>query len=274
MFVLFYPLSIITPFFAGKHGKTPLGDLSTIICSYDVTEGYSSNSLSSYFHDLGWRSRAYNMVTSWLGQGSNSLGGNYGEASPADLGLDLTSLDGQSCHAAPDETTAVYGNSLSALSAAELTRRIVHFRDLPSDMQFPDASFSDMQNIMYGAKQEDSQLFPTVQWGGMTADTSIYVQSALNISAVQQQSNGNWRIFSKLGAGFSSSRMVGEITNNAYACLPMYDSDGNVETNAGFEFTISVRGSVAMDTSLTKAEDVVHSAVVQTVSAILDGKLK
>lgn len=107
-----------------------------------------------------------------------------------------------------------------AFSAAEFTRRIVQFRDLPSDMQYPNATFADMQNIMYGAKQQDSQLFPTVQWGGMTADISIFLQSALDMTEVQQQSNGQWRIFSKLGAGFSSSRLVGEITNNAYACLP------------------------------------------------------
>ena len=36
----------------GKHGPTPLGDLATIVCSYDHTMGYSSNSLSSYFHDI------------------------------------------------------------------------------------------------------------------------------------------------------------------------------------------------------------------------------
>ena len=46
----------------GKHGETPLGDLSTIVCSYDTTEGYSSNSLSSYFHDIGWRSFANALV--------------------------------------------------------------------------------------------------------------------------------------------------------------------------------------------------------------------
>jgi hypothetical protein len=63
--------------FAGKHGATPLGDLATIICSYDSTQGYSSNSLSSYMHDLGWRQRAHDMVTDWLGRPSESLGGNY-----------------------------------------------------------------------------------------------------------------------------------------------------------------------------------------------------
>jgi hypothetical protein len=62
----------------GNHGKTALGDLSTIIASYDHTMGYSSNSLSSYFHDLGWRTRINELVTgSWLNRPTNSLGGNY-----------------------------------------------------------------------------------------------------------------------------------------------------------------------------------------------------
>ena len=98
---------------AGKNGKTPLGDLSTIICSYDTTKGYSSNSLSSFFHDLGWRERAHNMVTSWLGQETESLGGNYGEATPSDLGFSIETLDGQTCEAVADVPSVVYGNSLS-----------------------------------------------------------------------------------------------------------------------------------------------------------------
>jgi hypothetical protein len=95
----------------GKNGVTELGDLATIICSYDTTAGYSSNSLSSYFHDIGWRGRANGLVQDWLLAGSNStfaagaaavhgrekgdddaadptaqsLGGNYGEATPSDL---------------------------------------------------------------------------------------------------------------------------------------------------------------------------------------------
>ena len=43
---------------SGKKGITPFGDLATIICSYDHTAGYTSNSLSSYFHDIGWRDRS------------------------------------------------------------------------------------------------------------------------------------------------------------------------------------------------------------------------
>jgi hypothetical protein len=53
-----------------------------------------------------------------------------------------------------------------------------------------------------------------------------------------------------------------------------YDVDGNAEVNAGFEFTLSVRGSVAMDTSLEQAEAVVHTAVVELVQAVLEGKIR
>lgn len=77
-----------------KHGKTLLGDLATIVCSYDTTAGYSSNSLSSYFHDLGWRDRIHGLVTGkWLGRSNETLGGNYGEVSPTDLGFILSCKD-------------------------------------------------------------------------------------------------------------------------------------------------------------------------------------
>lgn len=43
--------------------------------------------------------------------------------------------------------------------------------------------------------------------------------------------------------------------------------------NAGWEFTLSVRGSVALDTSLAKAEQVVITAVRKVIGALLSGKL-
>lgn len=84
---------------SGKHGPTQLADLATVICSYDTTAGYSSNSLSSYFHDLGWRGRLNDLVQNWLlkdqtakeTEVSQTLGGNYGEVTPSDLTLDVTS---------------------------------------------------------------------------------------------------------------------------------------------------------------------------------------
>ena len=37
----------------GKNGKTLFGDLVSVVNSYDHTVGYSSNSLSRYFHEIG-----------------------------------------------------------------------------------------------------------------------------------------------------------------------------------------------------------------------------
>lgn len=56
----------------------------------------------------------------------------------------------------------------------------------------------------------------------MSADISVFVQSALNITEVENASQGKFRIFSKLGDGWSTSRYRGEIVLNAYSCLPRY----------------------------------------------------
>lgn len=138
----------------GKHGLTVLGDLATIICSYDTTAGYSSNSLSSYFHDLGWRDRIDTLVQNWLLVGSSdttqSLGGNYGEATPSDLSYNVTSAhsvssDPHVCPADKDPWPTIYSNSLSALSAAEMVRRISLHREIPQELQFPGAEWRDIQ---------------------------------------------------------------------------------------------------------------------------------
>ena len=271
----------------GKHGLTELGDLATVICSYDETAGYSSNSLSSYFHDIGWRDRINGLVQNWLLKEDNltlskqqrlrsdlpqTLGGNYGEATPSDLTLTVTPStpvsaldsdrvgsdrtkrqdtaatasnlkDDQMCEADRDPWPTVYSNSLSALSAAELVRRLALHRELPESLRFPGTSWRDvqvgvfpilcmyiciytiyiylylciyirymltyrvsttilhLQTILYGATE--SIFFPGQVWGGMTADTAIFTQAALDLPSLLQtwnaQDSGQWRIFSKLG---------------------------------------------------------------------------
>eukprot|EP01038_Epipyxis_sp_PR26KG_P011422 gene11422-15306_t len=133
----------------GKHGSTPLGDLATIICSYDTTAGYSSNSLSSYFHDIGWRSRINNLVQNWinLNNVTQSLGGNYGEATPSDLSFLFTNNNDKSdqCEADKDPWPVLYSNSISALTAAEMTRRIVQHQNIKDELKFPGVEWMDVQ---------------------------------------------------------------------------------------------------------------------------------
>ena len=279
----------------GMHGRTLLGDLATIITSYDETMNYSSNSLAGWFNGIALRARENALVQDWLGSVSplsepQSLGGNYGEPEPPDIAgppviLSSNSLNvqemgsnslrkTQQCTLASD-TSGIYANSLSALSQAELVRRLVQHRDLQPDLQFPGVRWADIQQLLYGAGGIRGSLFPGQRWGGMTADTAIFVQSALNMSAVQKMSQGNWRIFSKLGAGYSTSREVGEIVTTASACVPLASPrEGEQEREQAYvEFSLSVRGSAPNDPSLERAQKLVWDAVRLLVEGVTAGEI-
>lgn len=252
-------------FVNGKHGPdTQLGDLATVICSYDSTAGYSSNSLSSYFHDLGWRDRINSVVLNqWLQVPSDqTLGGNYGEATPSDLGFTVGApATATGCPADKDPWPVKYSNSISALTAVELTRRLVHHREMEESLRFPGVEWADVRDLLYGA--ESSGLFPGQRWGGMTADTAIFLQSSSAMQSLLVENpatlaDGRWRIFSKLGAGYSSSRYVGEIVSNAHACVPTVE---NGVVAGGLEVTITVRGSIAKDASLSTVDLRVQAAM-------------
>ena len=166
------------------------------------------------------------------------------------------------CNADKDPWPNVYSNTISSLTAAELTRRLALHKEIKSSLRFPGLLDTDAINILNG--EENSIFFPNQVNGGMSADTAIFVQSSLkNVDLIN--SNEEWRIFSKLGDGFSTSRERGEIVNNAYVCLPQMDQ--------GIEFTINVRGSVINDYDTSQAESKVLEAMKQTIGAILNGVL-
>jgi hypothetical protein len=132
----------------GKHGTTPFGDLATVVCSYDSTAGYSSNSLSSYFHDIGWRDRINYLLQNWLKVSNQTLGGNYGEATPSDLGMtatETTDEKSETCAMDKDPWPTKYDNTISALTEVELTRRIALHRELSEEFRFPETTWNDMQ---------------------------------------------------------------------------------------------------------------------------------
>lgn len=259
----------------GRLGFTPLGDLATIVCSYDRTKNYTSNSLARYFHDIGGRQQADWLVREWLGaRDGESFGGNYGEPTPPDLGFTLTAADPprpqeaangvttQSCALDPDHSGIVIPNALSALTMVELLKRIVLHRDLPPALRLPGVQWKDVQQELYGSGGGTQSLFPTVEWGGMTADTAIFMQDAAqNVMRHygDPQTGGEWRIFSKLGAGFSSSRHVGEIVHNAYGCFPA----------PGVELLYSARASVAGDAELRAAEATLRAGINAGIRAVL-----
>lgn len=231
----------------GKHGSTPLADLVTIICSYDRTANYTSNALARWFLDLGGRPRLEDLTKRWLGDLA-SLGGNYGEPSPQDLRFGEVNVNNKWCPIAPNHSEdGSLGNSLSALDIAELLRRLVMHRELPISDRFPGLQWEDIELMLYGGRgnnNSENSLFPAdLTVGGMSADTSVYLQKAVNPKAFNQ-SAGKWKIHSKLGAGYSTSRNVGEITSVAYGCFPVLDNNGAPIMDQGLELVVASRAIV------------------------------
>ena len=86
-------------------------------------------------------------------------------------------------------------------------------------------------------------------------------------------------MFSKLGAGYSTSRSVGEIVTAGYACVPAFDfsddqyecSDCDGPSYGGLEFALAARASVSGDTLLVGAQERVRAAVDAAVGALARG---
>ena len=52
---------------------------------------------------------------------------------------------------------------------------------------------------------------------------------------LEASTKGRWRVFSKLGFGYSRG---GEFVNAGYACIPVFDDNGDIKTDWGKEFFI------------------------------------
>lgn len=204
-----------------------LGDLVTSIHNYDYSP-YSSNSLGRYFHNIGGRDRANDLVHSlWLNRpAAETFGGNYGEVEPP-LGYHFVEPTGESVDVNPD-TSFGYANNLSAFTMAEVVKRLVLHREEASQ-RLPGIQWQDLRVLLYGA--ENSAKYA---WGGMTADTAIYLQAAHDMDYIEARSHGQWTTFSKLGLGSG-----GQFLDVGYACYPVLDPDGNAYPGWGREFVIA-----------------------------------
>lgn len=206
-----------------------LGDLVTSVVNYDDSP-YSSNSLGAYFHNIGGRAKANALIhADWLQRpAAETFGGNYGQAAPAALGYKFVEPGGASVQIAPDQTSG-FANNLSMYTLAEALKRLVLHREEPSQ-RLPGIQWKDLRILLYGA--ENSKKYGS--WGGMTADTAIYLQSGHDIAYLHARSQGHWRIFSKLGLGTK-----GQFVHMGYACLPVLDPTGKSVPGWGREFVIA-----------------------------------
>lgn len=241
----------------------PLGDLVTMIHAYDEVR-FTSNGLARYFHDVGGRDRAQGLITNWLKRPlSETFGGNYGMPS-AGLGFDF--LDDAGSVSMSKDATPPPPNQLSTFTLAEFLKRLVMHRE-DEATRLPGIQWADVQTLLYGAA--DSKYYGRADPQGMEADTAVYIQQALSVESVESRSLGQWRVFSKLGAGPSRG---GELVNVAYACLPSLDAAGAPVPDVGKEFFIAVHASA--NGSLRNGDQALASVYQELVAGIMDGRIK
>ena len=207
-----------------------VGDLVTAVHTYDGLP-YSSNALAAWFHDVGGRARANDLIHElWLHRpASETFGGNYGAASPP-LGTTFTEPTGATVTVAPDATSGP-PNHLSPGTLAEALKRIVLHREEPAQ-RMPGLQWKDIRVLLHGAEGSTAK----GPWGGMSADTAIYLQMGHDIGYIEARSAGQWRIFSKLGLG-----SAGQFLDVGYACWPVLDPAGTPVPGWGREFVIAAR---------------------------------
>ncbi len=239
----------------------PLGDLATVIHSYDERR-YSSNGLARYFHDIGGRARANGVVHDWIRRPlTETFGGNYGAPAPL-LGYTFVERGGASVAITPD-TSSGPSNHLSTFTLAEFLKRLVMHRE-DAATRLPGLQWADAASLFYGAA--DSVWYPS-SLGGMSADSAIYVQASLPIDTIEQRSRGRWRVFSKLGFG------DGEFVHVSYACLPAVDSSGKPIMDVGKEVVISVRLATG-GSSMEERDALLARHYRAILTRVLDGRLK
>ena len=219
--------------------EIPLGDLATIVHNYDEKQ-YTSNGLMYWFHDIGGRHFANQLIHErWLHRPEEEVfGANYG-AKPPELGFTFSKGE-RSVDVKPDQGWT-RSNKLSTYTLAEALKRLVMYRENPeSNLEF--STWEDVKVLLYGAPASSWYTEEIPQ--GMESDPSTYVQEAVDIKALDRESAGRWRIFSKLGLGFSRG---GEIVHTDYVCLPTFDNTGEPVPGQGAELVISIHQPVYND---------------------------
>ena len=208
-----------------------LGDLVTVIASYRE-DRYTSNGLAHYFLNVAGRAHVGSLVHDWLKRpATETYGGNYGVPAPTALGYTFTEANGDQTSVTPDDQSGI-PNHLSTHTLAEFLKRLVAWEDVTT--RLPDLAKPDAETLFYGPTT--SAWYPG-ELGGLAADPTIFVQSALDMDAVEKESHGRWRTFGKLGFG------DGEFVLATYTCLPVLDAAGAPIPDRGAEMVIATRAT-------------------------------
>ena len=125
-------------------------------------------------------------------------------------------------------------NQLSTYTIAEFLKRLVMHRENPR-YAMPHLQWPDVQTLLYGSA--NSVLFEDEQPQGMESDPTVYLQNAIDTAAIERAAQGQWRIFSKLGFGYSRG---GEFVNAGMHVSRSLDEQGQPTLNLGESFLLSV----------------------------------
>ncbi|MBM4371091.1 MAG: hypothetical protein FJ098_05530 [Deltaproteobacteria bacterium] len=242
-------------------GAYPVGDLVTSLCNYDH-EPFSSNALGAWFHNVGGRAKANGLIHDlWLERPPvETFGGNYGEAAP---GIPYTFVEpgGASVTVTPD-TASGFSNNLSLFTLAEALKRLALHREEPTQ-RLPGIQWPDLRVLFFGAEGS----VPYGPWGGMSADTAIYLQAGHDIGYIAERSLGRWRILSKLGLGTQY-----QFIHLGYACWPALLPDGQPVPGLGREFIVA--GWLAQGGGTWTGRDRLFAkAYRRVILRIVDGRL-
>lgn len=244
-------------------GDTALADLISSINSYEAfgkADG-NSNAIASYFVNVAGREYLRGLFNDgWLKLQDERLlfNGAYGSEqfmpsdeywhNPANNELDakvvhyITSSDDPGYLGYRCDSCGLTGNkAMTTLAQAEWLKRLVSHQREPST-QMPYLQASDVDVLLNGT----GHTYEQAQVGGMMVGISQIVTNALadviapNDSrsakeVLDSTTNGQWRVWQKIGWGPSETRSTTEAVMLAHVCLGNYQG--------GREFTFSVQQS-------------------------------
>lgn len=241
-----------------KAGDTPIADLITSIHSYEPfgSANGDSNAIASYFVNVAGRDRITALFhDQWLMLANPAirLRGAYdnkvfepndqnwqikGQKIPVEYPTNnVAQLDYQSYRC---EHCGLTGNKpMTTLAQAEWLKRLaVHDRD-PLTRQ-PHLTAEDVQVLFFGTGHSDQNY----RHGGMMQGISVMLHNALATAiagtlpadpkkVLDDATQGQWRVWQKIGWGPSETRGAGENVLLAHISLPFYQG--------GMEFTVAAQ---------------------------------
>lgn len=245
-------------------GESNVSDMITTIHSYEAfgTSESSSNEVATYFANIAGRQYLTSLFfDEWLKLSNNDIffRGAYGP-SPFNPNSDIwidevtgTSVSINAYQAAQDDpaylpyrcdTCGLTGNkAMTTLAQAEWLKRLAMHERSPQTAH-PNLTSDDIQSLFYGMGNS----LGNDTMAGMTQGISNMLHRAIAnqidttkspSNALDDYSNGAWRIFQKIGWGPSETRGTTEGVVLAHVCLP------NAEIpSQSMQFTVAAQVSV------------------------------